>query len=420
MASISHDGNGSRRILFFNKANERKAIRLGKVTKRDAESFKGKLESLLSAKLMGNSPDRETSLWLSTLDDDLHAKLAAHELVEPRIKPVLATLSVFVDQFIAGRADKAPATLSHYERAKLLLVEFFGADKALADVTPHDADQFRSWMKSTKPHAENTTRGHLKNSKLIFGAAVRARLIVENPFKGISTQLVKRPDRMAFVDRATIQKVLDACPTARWKTIVVLCRFGGLRCPSEIFALRWADVDFDRGRMKVRSPKGENFGKGVREVPLFPEVRQALEELFLEPDGGEFVISTNDRSSQKNLRTVFEKILRKAGVDPWQRLFQNLRASRETELAQEYAIHLVTAWLGNTPKVAMDHYLQVRGEDFDKAAQNPAQQPLATRKTAPQCAPSGNEEPLVSQAKPTKQGVLESRQAPRLGLEPRT
>ena len=249
------------------------------MTKRDAESFKVKLESLLSAKLMGNSDDRETSLWLTTLDDDL-AKLAAHELVEPRRKPAPATLAVFVDQFTAGRADKAPATLSHYERAKLLL-ESFGADKALADVTPHDADQFCSWMKSTKTHAENTTRGHLKNAKLMFGAAVRARLIVENPFKGISTSLVKRPDRMAFVDRATIQKILDACSTARLKAIVVLCRFGGLRCPSELFALRWADVVFDRGRMKVRSPKGEHFGKGVREVPLFPEVRQILEELFL-------------------------------------------------------------------------------------------------------------------------------------------
>ena len=50
----------------------------------------------------------------------------------------------------------------------------------------------------------------MKNSKLIFGAAVRARLIVENPFKAISTQLVKWPDRMAFVDRVTIQKVPDA------------------------------------------------------------------------------------------------------------------------------------------------------------------------------------------------------------------
>ena len=92
-----------------------------------------------------------------------------------------------------------------------------------------------------------------------------------------------------------------------------------------------------------------------------------LDELYLEPDGGEFVIATNDRSSQKNLRTVFEKILRKAGVDPWPRLMQNLRSSRETELAREYPLQTVTAWLGNTPKVALENYLQVRDEDFTKA-----------------------------------------------------
>ena len=63
-------------------------------------------------------------------------------------------------------------------------------------------------------------------------------LIVENPFKGISSQLVKRPERMVEVKPETIQKVLDSCPTTRWKAIVVLCRYAGLRCPSEVFALR--------------------------------------------------------------------------------------------------------------------------------------------------------------------------------------
>jgi len=185
---------------------------------------------------------------------------------------------------------------------------------------------------------------------------------------------------MAFVDRATVQQVLDACRTTRWKAIVVLCRYAGLRCPSEVFALRWSDIELDAGRMRVRSPKGENFGKGIREVPLFPEVRSILEELFLEPDGGEFVITSKDRSSAKNLRTVFEKILRKAGVDPWPRLMQNLRSSRGTELAREYPRQTVTAWLGNTPRVALENYLQVRDEDFSKAAKTtriPTQQASA-------------------------------------------
>ena len=53
---------------------------------------------------------------------------------------------------------------------------------------------------------------------------------------------------------------------------------------------------------------------------------------------------------------------------------QNLRSSRETELAREYPLQTVTAWLGNTPKVALENYLQVRDEDFTKAAQIPTQQ----------------------------------------------
>ena len=45
-----------------------------------------------------------------------------------------------------------------------------------------------------------------------------------------------------------------------------------------------------------------------------------------------------------------------------------MRASRETELAKEYPIHVVTAWLGNTPRIALKHYLQVTDADFDRAA----------------------------------------------------
>ena len=172
--------------------------------------------------------------------------------------------------------------------------------------------------------------------------------------------------------------------------------------------------------MRVRSPKGENFGKGIREVPLFPEVRRVLEEFYLEPDGGEFVIATNDRSSAKNLRTVFEKILRKAGVDPWPRLMQNLRSSRETELAREYPLQTVTAWLGNTPKVALENYLQVRDEDFTKAVQNPVQQTSETVRSRSQRSETENEKPLVLQNNTTKQGVFRTQALPPLGLEPRT
>lgn len=79
-------------------------------------------------------------------------------------------------------------------------------------------------------------------------------------------------------------------------------------------------------------------------------------------------------------------------MEPWPRLFHNLRASRETELAADHPIHVVTAWLGNTPAFAMKHYLQVTDSDFDKAAGGAAQPVQATithDRQNPTQAPSG-------------------------------
>ena len=74
------------------------------------------------------------------------------------------------------------------------------------------------------------------------------------------------------------------------------------------------------------------------------------------------------RSSRVNLRTQLLRILEKAKVKPWPKLFQNLRSSRETERVKQFPVHVVCAWLGNTPKIAMKHYLQVTKEDYKKAA----------------------------------------------------
>ena len=52
----------------------------------------------------------------------------------------------------------------------------------------------------------------------------------------------------------------------------------------------------------------------------------------------------------------------------WPKLFHNLRATRETELADEYPIKTVCEWIGNSPAIAAEHYLQVTEEHFQRAA----------------------------------------------------
>jgi hypothetical protein len=93
-----------------------------------------------------------------------------------------------------------------------------------------------------------------------------------------------------------------------------------------------------------------------------------------------------------NLRTAFGKLVRRAGLDAWPRLFHNLRSSRETELLDEFPVHVVALWMGNDAKVSLKHYAQTTDEHFERAsgggaesgapaAQNRAQR-IAARKDA--------------------------------------
>jgi hypothetical protein len=62
------------------------------------------------------------------------------------------------------------------------------------------------------------------------------------------------------------------------------------------------------------------------------------------------------------------RIIRKAGLTPWPKTFQNLRSTRETELADAFPIHCVCKWIGNSQAVAREHYLQLTDDQFDRAA----------------------------------------------------
>ncbi len=153
-------------------------------------------------------------------------------------------------------------------------------------------------------------------------------------------------------------KLIDTAPDVEWKLIIALARFGGLRSPSETLALKWADVDWAGKRITIPSPKTERQAKPYRIVPLFPELRKYLEAAFDAAEPGTVYCVTRYRGADCNLRTQLLRIIRKAGLQPWERLFHNLRASRQTELTDEYPAHVVADWMGNSPEIADRHYLQ--------------------------------------------------------------
>ena len=198
-----------------------------------------------------------------------------------------------------------------------------------------------------------------------------------------------------------------------------MSRYGGLRCPSEHLSLRWGDVDLETGKIHVRSPKTEHHTGGEsRIVPLFPELRPFLEECFeLAEPGTEFVI-TRYRDTNANLRTNLLRIIKRAGMKPWPKLFQNLRSTRETGLADNHPMHVVCAWIGNSQPVAAKHYLQVTEEHFAKAVQNPVQQAHVPPRNDSQAEPTAQEKTPVLQGCASECDYLPDSQVPTAGLEP--
>lgn len=389
MASISNERNGRKTIQFVGPNRKRKSIRLGKCSKRHAEAVKVKVEQLVTSVLTGHSIDDETTRWVAGLNDTLADKLARVGLLPERID---RTLGAFLESYIANRNIKKANTLRNYNHTKKHLVNYFGAEKQLRDITPGDADDWRAWMLSSQ--AETTVSREVKRAKQFFRAAVRKKLIPENPFADLPCPAQINDTREFFVTLEISKRVLDACPDAEWRLIFALARYGGLRCPSEILRLTWDDVDWERERITINASKTEHHRDGgVRQIPIFPELRPYLDDVWeLAPDRTEHVI-TRYRQANANLRTQLCRIIARAGLEPWPKLFQNLRTSRETELADRYPAHVVCYWIGNSEAVARDHYLQVTEQHFARASgggaksgalavQNPVQQPAASSRKA--------------------------------------
>ena len=178
-------------------------------------------------------------------------------------------------------------------------------------------------------------------------------------------------------------------------------------------------MDWENDRITVRSPKTEHHvGGESRIIPRFPELRPHLEECFdLAEPGSEFVI-TRYRDTNANLRTQLLRIIRRAGVQPWPKLFQNLRSTRETELADDFPMHVVCQWIGNSQPIAAKHYLQVTDDHFSKALQKALQQPAVLPRTGSQAGLAEDEKTPVLQADASGCDHLRDGQVPPAGLEP--
>ena len=367
MASVTKDARPGRdgwRIRFYVHKHRRELYFTGR--KRDADDLGRKCEALAKCVEAGLPLDADLTIWIKRLDPQVRETLVGWGLCEPA-SPKLSTdegrlLGAFLSGYIDGRKDVAANTIKNLRQSKRVLIEYFGEKHALRSIKGADAKRWQRWLMTEKGFAVATTSMHTKKAKLMLKAAADDGLIESNPFDAIKGMKESNVDRQRFIPRDVVDRILGACPGPQWRLIVTLCRYAGLRCPSEVLTLKWTDLDWDRGSMRVDSPK-----TGLRYVPMFPEVRKALDEAFEAAAEGSVRCVDEYHSNVTNLRTQFNRILKKAGVEAWPRIFHNLRASRRTELQEALPDHAINKWLGQSSRVAEEHYITVHDEHWDRA-----------------------------------------------------
>lgn len=281
MASLIKTGRGKipgRAIQFMDEHGNRRTIRLGKVGLEPAREFKRRVEALLSGRITNQPPVTHLSAWLAGLPDKMHAKLAAVDLVSARTPPPTApTLGKWLDKYIGQReGDLKPSSIVKMERTIYFLKSYFGGETLIDAITENGAHDWRAWLR-TQGINDATAGSHVRIVKQIFTNAVKRKLIAANPFTDLVGPVVAGK-RERYITAEETDAILEACPGVRWRVLFGLARLAGLRVPSETHILTWANVDWDKNRLTVHSPKTERYtGKDKRLVPIVPRLMTILQ-----------------------------------------------------------------------------------------------------------------------------------------------
>ncbi len=364
MASVTTRQNGSRFITFRDASGAARHITLGQVAKRYADAVKVRVEDLASAALHGHSPTDDTSRWLANLEDRLYSKLAAVGLVPER---QISTIGSLLNSYITEReGELKPESIRKLRQTETKVLEYFDKDRPVRQIPVEEAIAWRRSLKDLGL-SEAAIRTHSGNVKTMLAEAKRRKAIDANPFDTLRSG--STPSKYTrYITPDEIDRVIAACPDSEWRLAFGLARYAGLRIPSESHGLTWADVDFERGRLTVRSPKTERWeGHDQRVVPITPKLMALLQERFeAMPEGESRLVTIGGKGAV--IRRV-RRIWAAAGVEPWARLWQTLRSSCEKEWAMTFPQFAVSKWIGHSITISGKHYANsVPDELFDRAA----------------------------------------------------
>lgn len=237
---------------------------------------------------------------------------------------------------------------------------------SLGDKEPHeiirlDVDRLRvNLSKKLKPQTVKHVLGLLKRI-IRFGA--KRQLSQELPF----------PIDAVKVDNCTTEdltpgqlknllKAIAESTDIEAANIMRMALFTGMR-RGELFKLKWADVDFDRGFITIRDPKG-----GVsQKIPLNDQARDVLKH---HPETADHVFVRGDGKPFTDIRRRVNPIKQAAGIGADFRTLHGLRHAFASMLASSGEVDMYTLQklLTHKSPIMTQRYAHLRDETLIKAS----------------------------------------------------
>ena len=172
-----------------------------------------------------------------------------------------------------------------------------------------------------------TVKNIMGNVRVMLDYAIDSGCRNSNPALGVKAKGAKSHDtgKAQRIQPAVIESIIAHMPEA-WALRARFAATTGLR-QGEQRALLWSDIDLDNGyvyvtkAVKHRAEVGDTkTAKGNRKVPLTPDVKQLLQELYLRagrPSAGQLVFpsTTGNVLSDSRFLAALHKACDAAGVE---------------------------------------------------------------------------------------------------------
>jgi integrase len=216
-----------------------------------------------------------------------------------------------------------------------------------------------------KQFSESLYNNTVDSLRHIFEVAIGRGLIARNPADAIAKVRVM-PKKLELPSSEQFRQIIEHIRSTPWATsdgsadLIEFLAYSGCRI-SEAVGVRWADVDFERGRIWIAPGKNST----ARYVPLLDSMRDLLEPIKATPrffkskqrQQGDYILSVTE------CRDVLEKACAKVGACRiGHHDLRHLFATRCIESGVD--IPTVSRWLGHRDggALAMKTYGHLRDE----------------------------------------------------------